>query len=216
MGAMIDEFLRDPSGWLHAWVNVAAAPLILVGLMWVIQILAASTHHAVSRALAIRAWMPTRLWALATAPFAHGGFGHLIANTVPFVVFGSILSFTPTPALPPRLAGLPGLGALDLFGLVTLAAAVTSGLGAFVVNRRGRATVGASGLIFGYFGYIVTAGVRLGDGLALTVALGVGAVWGLSMVRGILPRFGSKVSWQGHLFGLIGGIGCAYVLVPAS
>ncbi|MDU0969222.1 MAG: rhomboid family intramembrane serine protease [Actinomycetaceae bacterium] len=213
---MIESFLSDPQAWLHAFVDQARYPLILLGIMWIVEVVASSTHHHLSRALAIRAWMPTHLWAIVTAPFAHGGWFHLFANTLPFLIFGAILSYQPTPALPPSLASVPGLASLDLFGLVTIAAMITSGLGAFFINRPGVPTVGASGLIFGYFGYIMTAGVRTGPGPEMATAVVVGGIWGLSMLRGILPRFGSKVSWQGHLFGLVGGIGTAMLLVPAA
>ncbi|MBD3689378.1 rhomboid family intramembrane serine protease [Nanchangia anserum] len=213
---MIASFFTDPTSWLHEIVDVARAPLALAVLMWIIQILASTTHHRISRALAIHAWQPTRIWAIATAPLAHGGFGHLIANTIPFVIFGSLLCVWPQPVLPPRLSAVPGIAHLDLFWLVTITAALTSGIGAFVLNRRGSATVGASGLIFGYFGYIVTSGLREGDGQALAIALGIGAVWGISMLRGVIPRFGSRVSWQGHLCGLIGGAGLGIWLYPTA
>lgn len=127
------------------------------------------------------------------APFLHAGFGHLMANTVPLAILGF-------------LAALRGLGRFFVASLIII---VVSGLGVWFLSSPGL-TVGASGLVFGYFGYVVTRG--LFDRHLLDIALGIGvAVLYYSLIWGVLPGQ-PGISWQGHLFGLVGGVLAAWAL----
>ena len=94
------------------------------------------------------------------------------------------------------------------FWAVTAIAAVIGGLGTWVVNAPGTLTVGASGLVFGYFGYLVLRVLAPGRVshriLYAVVALVVVGVYGTAMLAGVFAA-GTGVSWQGHLFGAIGG-----------
>lgn len=131
---------------------------------------------------------------LVAAPFLHAGAGHLAANTVPLAVMGTIA------ALRDRRA----------CWIVLAAATVVSGLGVWLTSPAGTVTIGASGVVFGLFGYLLGRGVfirRLGD-IAIGVLLIL--VYG-SMVWGIFP-IQDHISWQAHLFGFIGGLGVAFAL----
>ncbi|WP_424529037.1 rhomboid family intramembrane serine protease [Sphaerisporangium viridialbum] len=128
------------------------------------------------------------------APFLHAGFAHLMANTMPLAILGF-------------LAALRGLGRFFVASLIII---IVSGLGVWWYSQPGGLTVGASGLVFGYFGYVVTRG--LFDRHLLDIALGIGvAVLYYSLIWGVLPGQ-PGISWQGHLFGLVGGVLAAYVL----
>jgi membrane associated rhomboid family serine protease len=127
------------------------------------------------------------------APFLHAGFSHLMANTVPLAILGF-------------LAALRGLGRFFVASLIII---VVSGLGVWFLSPPGL-TVGASGLVFGYFGYVVTRG--LFDRHLLDIVLGIGvAVLYYSLIWGVLPGQ-PGISWQGHLFGLVGGVLAAWML----
>lgn len=189
-------------------------PLILLAVMAAVQVVASLTNQAAADALAIEAWRPLKLWALATAPFAHGGFAHLLGNAVPFLIFGTLIARMSPPQLTGFLTQVPYAPALTTFAWVSLASGLTSGLGAFLLNRRGTRTVGASGLVFGYFGFLMTVAVRSGLVLDAVFALVLASLWGTSMLKGVLPRLGSDVSWQAHALGLIGGVGMAWLLYP--
>ena len=127
------------------------------------------------------------------APFLHAGFPHLMANTVPLAILGF-------------LAALRGLGRFFVASLIII---VISGLGVWFFSPPGL-TVGASGLVFGYFGYVVTRG--LFDRHILDIALGIAvAVLYYSLIWGVLPGQ-PGISWQGHLFGLVGGLIAAWLL----
>ncbi|GAA3842640.1 rhomboid family intramembrane serine protease [Sphaerisporangium flaviroseum] len=127
------------------------------------------------------------------APFLHAGFAHLMANTVPLAILGF-------------LAALRGLGRFFVASLMII---IVSGLGVWFLSPPGL-TVGASGLVFGYFGYVVTRGFF--DRHLLDIVLGIGvAVLYYSLIWGVLPGQ-PGISWQGHLFGLVGGVFAAWTL----
>ena len=128
------------------------------------------------------------------APFLHGGFDHLIRNTIPFLLLGFTIA----------------LGGLARVAAVTAVVALVGGLGTWLVAPGNTVHIGASGIVFGYAGYLVARGVfsrSLGQiGLGLLVL----AVWGTTLLQGLVPETG--ISWQGHLFGAIGGIVAARLL----
>ncbi|WP_019175680.1 rhomboid family intramembrane serine protease [Brevibacterium ravenspurgense] len=174
------------------------APVVMLALMWIMRVIstvAPSTVHA----LGVRAWSPSSLWAIATSPFVHVSWFHLLSNTIPFLILGLIVAFD---------------GA-KRFATVTVLSALAGGLGVFFVNRPGTVTVGASGLVFGYFGYLVLRGLfargMLRKVIYIAVAVVVTGLYGVSMVIGLIPR-GTSMSWQGHLFGLIGGCVAAWLV----
>lgn len=127
------------------------------------------------------------------APFLHSGFGHLLANTLPFLVLGGIIAS----------------GGIGRFVRVTVIVALVSGLGTWLLAAPGTVHLGASGLVFGYLTYLVTRGVFarnvlwLAGGALLLLVYG-GILWGL------LPRPG--VSWTGHVSGALGGVLAAALL----
>lgn len=128
------------------------------------------------------------------AAFLHFGWDHVAANTVPLVIFGF-------------LAALRGL--VRCIGVV-LVIIVTSGLGVWLTAPEGTNTAGASGVVFGLFGYLLVRGFVERDALDITVGVTVALLYG-SILWGVLPT-SSGISWQGHLFGLIGGVFAAFWL----
>jgi membrane associated rhomboid family serine protease len=124
------------------------------------------------------------------AAFLHFGGDHLAANAVPLLIFGF-------------LAALRGVGRF----LAVCAVIVTvSGLGVWLTASSGSLTAGASGVVFGLFGYLLTRGFVERNALDITVGVVVLLCYG-SILWGALPVTASDdVSWQGHLFGLLGGV----------
>ncbi|MFC7645393.1 rhomboid family intramembrane serine protease [Streptosporangium lutulentum] len=117
-----------------------------------------------------------------------------MANSLPLLILGF-------------LAALRGIVRFLGASLIII---VVSGLGIWFTSTPGALTVGASGLVFGYFGFVVARG--LFDHRALDIVIGVGvAVAYYSIVWGVLPGQ-PGISWQGHLFGLFGGVMAAWFL----
>jgi membrane associated rhomboid family serine protease len=136
------------------------------------------------------------LWGILFSPFLHSGFPHLIANTVPFITLGFLVM-------------LRGLGT---FVGVSLLVMLFGGLGVWIFAPGNTLHIGASGLIFGYIGYLLARGYfeRSFGSLAVAVVVAVlygGALWG------VLPGE-PGISWQGHLFGFLAGVGTAGILRP--
>jgi membrane associated rhomboid family serine protease len=122
------------------------------------------------------------------APFLHGGFGHLISNTVPLLVLGALVAFS----------GL--VRVLKVTALVVL----VGGLGIWLVAPGGTIHLGASILVFGYAAYLIARGLFDRRFAYLAVGVVVAFVYGTGLLIGLLPRPG--ISWQGHLFGALGGL----------
>lgn len=126
------------------------------------------------------------------APLLHVNFGHLIGNSIPLFILGSLVLVQ---------------GQLT-FWLTTLFVMVVAGLGTWFLGQPNSLHVGASGVILGYFGFIL-ANVFFRPDLAAIVVAGIVVVLYLGLIWQILPKKG--VSFTGHLFGFLGGILAAWV-----
>lgn len=180
---------RLPAGTLSGIVGL----LVATGLLWVLEALDYVLPGDMD-SLGIVPRDVDGLTGILLAPFLHVGFDHLAANTVPLLVLGF-------------LAALRGPGK---FVLATAIIVLVSGIGVWLTAAPFTVTVGASGVVFGYFGYVLGRGLfdrRLFD---IVVAAIVLFVYG-SIVWGVLPGQ-DGISWQGHLFGLIGGVLAAWML----
>lgn len=128
------------------------------------------------------------------AAFMHFGYDHLMANSVPLLIFGFLAA----------LRGIPRFLAV-CFVIITV-----SGLGVWLLSDSGSITAGASGVVFGLFGYLLFRGFVDRDAIDITVGITVFLLYG-SILWGALPSE-TGVSWQGHLFGLVGGVLAAFWL----
>ena len=122
------------------------------------------------------------------APFLHANLNHLIANTIPFLIFGWLVM------LRDRRHFLP----------VTLYAIFGSGLVAWSLGAADSVHVGASGVIFGYLGFLLLSGWYSRSFSSIVISAGVAVLWGGTVMQ-VLPGT-PGISWQGHLGGLLGGI----------
>lgn len=174
-------------------VSAVRLVLLMVAAMWVLEILDVLTGHALDQ-LGI---MPRELYGLLSvviAPFLHFGFAHLASNTIPFVVLGLIIAVG---------------GTLRVL-TVTVISALASGFGVWLLSPSASVTAGASGLVFGYAAYVIARGVVERSLVYIAVGVLVLPVWGAGLLMGLLPQVG--VSWQGHLFGAVGGVLAARLL----
>ena len=173
--------------------DAAKILLALVALMWAVEVVDVIADHQLDQ-YGIEAREPEGLDGIVTAPFLHVGFGHLISNTIPFVVMGLLIA----------LEGARRLVAV--FAIVTL----VSGLGTWLVAPEGSIHVGASGVVFGFATYLIARGWFNRRPSQIAIGLVVVVIWGGVLIGGLQPREG--ISWQGHLFGAVGGVVAARVL----
>lgn len=171
---------------LKARVLLLAA---FVGSMWGVFLLSAALpflqlnrHGVVPRTL-------SGLQGILFAPWLHASLMHLVANTGGLLILGWL-------CLWPRIKN---------FWQATIGAMLGAGLCAWLLGAPYTVHIGASGLVFGYAGYLVARGYYTRHLLAMLVALFVAASYGLTMLFGVMPIY-PGVSWQSHLGGALGGI----------
>ncbi|MDJ0846352.1 rhomboid family intramembrane serine protease [Crocosphaera sp.] len=122
------------------------------------------------------------------APFLHGDLPHLISNTIPFLVLGWLVMLQET----------------SDFWIVTILTMVVGGLGVWLFAAPTSIHIGASILIFGYLGFLLLRGYFQRNFVSIFLSVLVAFLYG-GLVLGVLPA-ASGISWQGHLFGFLGGI----------
>ncbi len=176
---------------VRSGARTAKAQAITLGVPVAIAWMSLAVNAVLGGALSVFGVQPRSidgLRGILFAPFLHGNFAHLAANTLSFVVLGWLV-----------LASAP-----RVFLRVTLLAALGSGLVSWLFGAPNSVHIGASGVIFGYLGYLMLAGVFARKVRPILVSLAVTGLWG-AMVWGVLPgQMG--VSWQGHLGGFLGGV----------
>ena len=121
-------------------------------------------------------------------PFLHGNLQHLVANTIHFLALGWMVMLRDARHFLP----------------VTLFSMLGAGLFAWTLGAPGSVHIGASGVIFGYLGFLLLAGVYSRSVASILLSLVTAALWG-GLVLGIAPGQ-AGISWQAHLGGFIGGI----------
>lgn len=174
-------------------VNGAIFVAVLVAIMWCVEAIDAVSGGDLERH-GIEPHDPDALPAIAAAPFLHAGWGHLVGNTIPFLILGGTIA----------------LSGLKRVVWVTIIVAVVAGLGVWIFAPAGTVHIGASGLVFGYASYLIFRGLFSRSTLHLVVGLVVVVLYGSTLVFSLAPRDG--ISWQGHLFGAIGGLLAAWWL----
>ena len=162
--------------------------------MWALEIVDFVLPGDPLDAFGIRPRVPSGLIGIVFAPFLHHGFPHLIANSIPFLILGLLVSSR-------RASDFP---------TVFFWSALIGGLGTWLFAFPNTIHIGASGVVFGMFGYLVARGFieRSLPAIALSLIsmfLYGGMFWALIWLR-------SGISWSGHLFGFLGGIVAASVM----
>lgn len=172
------------------WVMVG-----LIALIWILQVVNWLGNYTLSRELGIIARDPGSLPDIFTAEFVHHGWAHIEANSGPLFIFGFLAAFR----------------GVKKWLWVTLFIVIVSGLGVWATSADNSITVGASGLLFGYLGYVIFRG--LFDRRLIDIVIGV--VLALSFAYtfvSLLPLAGEGISWQGHLFGVLAGVAGGWFL----
>ena len=186
----------DRFGTVAFYAALGRAFVIMCGVipvLFAIELLDRGTNHQLDVDGGI---IPHRLDGLdgvLFAPFLHANFNHLYSNSVPLLLTGTFVLAT---------------GARRFIG-VTVFVALFSGLGVWFTGQPDTVVIGASGVIFGYVGFLLVRGIVERSWWGIGVGLLIGLLYGAQLVN-VLPT-DARFSWQAHLFGLIGGIVAAIV-----
>ncbi|MBY8876119.1 rhomboid family intramembrane serine protease [Streptomyces sp. PLK6-54] len=173
------------------------ALFVMVGflaIVWGIQVANWADGYALSRDYGLLSGSPGRLPDVFTAPFLHWSWAHIESNSGPLFVFGFLAAYR----------------GVSRFLALTLLVAATSGLAVWFFERGDLDTVGASGLIFGYFGYVTLRGLFDRHLVDTLVGLVMAASFAYLLTVAVPGTPG--VSWLAHLGGLVGGVAGAWLL----
>jgi len=181
------------------WMIGGATVLAFVALLYVVEAVDQVSGSRLEQD-GIRPLEVDGLWGILWAPLLHANWAHLVANTVPALVLGFLVS----------LAGMAR------FVYATVIVWILGGLGTWLIGNIGAPSgvetnhIGASGLIFGWLTFLIVFGFFTRHAWQIVVGIVVFMVYG-GILWGALPgTFG--VSWQGHLCGGVAGVFAAYVL----
>lgn len=169
--------------------------LVLVLILWGVELLNLALGNSLFR-FGILPRTIVGLRGILFSPFLHGSLGHMMANTIPFLVLG----------------GLVMARGRSTFFTTTIIIAL---LGGTLVWLFGRPSfhIGASGLIFGYLGFLLAAAFFERAFVSILLAALATALYGGALF-GLLPLI-PGISWEGHLFGFLAGTVAAYVRTVA-
>jgi membrane associated rhomboid family serine protease len=166
------------------------ALFVMVGflaILWIVQIANWADHYQLTDSYGIQPRVIGSLPYILTAPFLHFSWAHIEGNSGPLFIFGFLAAYR---------------GVTKFFG-VTALVILTSGVAAWLFESPGTVGAGASGVVFGYFGYIMVRGFF--DRHAIDML--IGAVMALCFAYQfsvLLPQQG--IGWQAHIGGLVGGV----------
>jgi membrane associated rhomboid family serine protease len=198
-GSIVGDPERDPARFggdeFYAAIGRAfVAMCAFVPVLFLVQLLDHLTGHRLQRDGGIQPHVLEGLDGVVLAPLLHASFEHVTANSVPLILLGTFVLAAGT----------------RRFLASTAFIAVVSGLGVWLIGDPRTVVVGASGVIFGYLGLLLVRGVVERSWWNVAVALLIGLLYGWQLV-GVLPAVDSRVSWQGHLCGLVGGMVAAVI-----
>lgn len=159
----------------------------MVGAMWVLEVVDTVLRGALDQyGIVPRTLVGLR--GIVFAPFLHGGFAHLMSNTVPLLVLGFIIMLR-------RKRDL---------AYVSIMSALVGGLGVWLIGASKSVHIGASILVFGYLGYLLSRGIFERRFWPILGSVVVFFLYGGALL-GVLPGQ-AGISWEGHLFGFLGGV----------
>ena len=170
--------------------------MAFIAMILVLEVLNGSVDHALN-AYGLEPRTTSGLIGIPISPLLHGSYLHVQSNAVALLALGT----------------LAVIRSGNRFPWICLVIILVGGVGVWLFGRPA-IHVGASGLVFGLFGYLLVRGVIDFSILSVFVALVVASVFGWMVVSGVVPTT-DYVSWEGHLCGLAAGA-LAAVIVPGT
>ncbi|MDP9093893.1 MAG: rhomboid family intramembrane serine protease [Actinomycetota bacterium] len=181
----------DPTSWTGALIVMG----VVVAVVWVIQIVNSTHGYSLDR-FGLKPRRIDGLWGVLTQPFLHTSYGHLLSNTAPLAAIGWVLL----------------LSGVRTWLTVTAVVLIVGGLATWLLAPSGL-IVGASGLIFGWLGYLIARAYFSRRIRWIVVAIGVLFFFG-TLLTSVLPSYDSHESWQSHACGFVSGILAGALLHP--
>jgi membrane associated rhomboid family serine protease len=191
----MSESTRDKCNELKKEVkSIILIEMSLIGLLWFIFIIDTFLFHNKLKQNGIHPREISGLIGILFSPFLHSGFNHIFNNMMGIIMLGTLVL----------------LRDIHKFFIIFGISLIVSGIGVWLIGGAHTNHIGFSGIIFGFFGYLIITGFvqkKAGSIILsiLTILLYGGLIWG------VLPSR-AGISWEGHLFGFAGGILSAVLL----
>ncbi len=184
--------------WLDArsWIGAIVLMCVFTAILWAVELINLTEDHGLDR-FGIRPRAVAGLWGIATQPFLHRSAAHMGSETVPVILIGWVV----------MVAGL------RTWAVVTAVVVLLGGLITWLIGPSGALLVGASGMVFGWMGYLLARAIFSRRIKWILVAAAVLFFYG-TLLAGLLPSLHSNVSWQANLGGFVGGAVAGAALHP--
>lgn len=180
---------RSTPQWARAAIAIAAA----VALLYVIELIDVISGDSLQDG-GIEPRELDGLWGILFAPLLHDDWAHLASNTVPLLVLGFMVVLASV---------MRGAAVVAIIWVV-------AGFGTWLIGGANTNHIGASGIVFGLLAYLIVRGIFSRSAIQIAIGLVVLVFYG-GMLWGVLPS-GPRISWEGHLFGAVGGVVAAWVV----
>jgi membrane associated rhomboid family serine protease len=183
----------DPQSWSGSLVVMCG----IAAVLWAVQIVNATGNYHLDGRFGVKPRQVDGLWGVVTMPFLHSSYSHLFSNTVPVILIGWVLL----------------LSGVRAWATVTGIVVVVGGLLTWLVGPGHSVIVGASGLVFGWLGYLLARAYFSRKLKWIIVAVLVLIFFG-TLLFGLFPTLNSNVSWQAHVSGFAAGVAAGALLHP--
>ena len=167
-------------------------------LLYVIEILNTLMRHGLNPTFGLRPRSMDGVLDILTFPLLHANLNHLLSNTLPLIIFGFLVF----------------LSGIRVFITALAFSWLGSGLAVWLIGGGG-VTVGASGLVFGLFAFLLVRGFFNRSWWQILLSVVLFMAYG-SILFGVLPTVLGYISWQAHLGGAVGGVVAAILLRPKA
>lgn len=176
----------------------AKGGLLVVGsfvvLLFAIELVNTVTLHALNGVFGLRPRSADGVLDIFTFPLLHANLNHVLSNALPLIIFGFLVF----------------MSGLRVFLTAVTCSWLGSGAAVWLIGAGG-ITVGASGLVFGLFAFLLVRGFFNRNWWQILLSVVLFMAYG-SILFGLIPSVAGYVSWQAHLGGAVGGVLAAVVL----
>ena len=176
----------------------AKGGLLVVGsfvvLLFALELVNTALLHGLNRVFGLRPRSADGIFDIFTFPLLHANLNHVLSNALPLIIFGFLVF----------------MSGLRVFLTALACSWLGSGVAVWLIGNRG-VTVGASGLVFGLFAFLLVRGFFNRSWWQILLSVVLFMAYG-SILFGLIPSVAGFVSWQAHLGGAVGGVVAAVVL----
>lgn len=190
MMLVMNQRKSDSGGLASELKRIIKTLAVCLAVLWGLELTDVLVLDGSLDEYGIRPREPIGLIGVLTWPFLHGGLAHLLSNTIALLMFGSLVL----------------MWGRREFWSVALVSTIVGGIGVWLAGASGSVHVGASGVCFGLFGYLLARGFYERKFGSVLLSIAIAFLFGGTLAGAVPGMAMPGISWEGHLFGLLGGV----------